>query len=195
MLSPWVLGRPAPIDVYGPPGTTAMTRHIEEAWREDIAMRTYGMEPGHAGARAYRAVPHEIQAGRVYEDDKVKIDAIAVPHGTWPEAFGYRIQTVDRVIVISGDTRPSTTLSNACNGCDVLIHEVYPAARNRGPAWQAYDNAYHTSTTELAEIAKAARPRLLVLYHFRGAGTDLEREITQAGYAGRVVAGKDLDVF
>jgi ribonuclease Z len=81
-----------------------MTRHIEEAWREDIAMRTYGMEPKHPGVRAYEANAHEIKAGRIYEDAKVKIDAIAVAHGTWPDAFGYRVETPDRVIVISGDT-------------------------------------------------------------------------------------------
>ena len=74
---------------------------------------------------------------------------------------------------------------------------MYSAVRGpgRGPDWQAYDAAYHTSTTELAEIAKAARPRLLVLYHNNALGPDLEREIAQAGYAGRVIAGKDLDVY
>lgn len=197
MLSPWVLNRPAPLVVYGPAGTRVMAEHIEAAWREDIAMRTYGMEPRHTGADAYRAVVHEIKPGRVYEDAKVKVDAIAVPHGTWPAAFGYRFETPDRVIVISGDTKPTAALAEACNGCDVLIHEVYSATRGRtrAPEWQAYDSAYHTSTTELAVIAKAARPRLLVLYHTAAAGADLEREVAQAGYTGRVVAGKDLDVY
>src|SRR5512142_2751869 len=32
LLSPWVLDRSAPLEVYGPPGTVAMVGHIEEAW-------------------------------------------------------------------------------------------------------------------------------------------------------------------
>jgi ribonuclease BN (tRNA processing enzyme) len=198
MLSPWVLGRPTPLDVYGPRGTASMTTNILEAWREDIAIRTYGLEPKHAGPRAYEAVPHEISAGRVYEDDKVKVDAIAVTHGTWPQAFGYRFQTADRVIVISGDTSPATTIAEACRGCDVLVHEVYSSAANGTADRKAYDSAYHTSTKELAAIASSAQPKILVLYHqlFRGAsGEDLEREIAAAGYKGRVVSGKDLDVY
>jgi ribonuclease BN (tRNA processing enzyme) len=82
----------------------------------------------------------------------------------------------------------------------VLVHEVYSAARfqTRPPEWQAYHSAFHTSTTQLAGIAGKARPRLLVLYHqlFWGAtDADLEREIAQAGYTGKVISGRDLDVF
>ena len=63
--------------------------------------------------------------------------------------------------------------------------------------------AHHTSSVELAEIANAVKPGLLVLYHRSNAGGDpanLERdevvieEIRQA-YKGKVVDGHDLDVF
>jgi ribonuclease BN (tRNA processing enzyme) len=40
-------------------------------------------------------------------------------------AFGYRFETSDRTIVLSGDTSPSQNIVDNCNGCDVLIHEVY----------------------------------------------------------------------
>ncbi|MCC6391161.1 MAG: hypothetical protein IT167_11205 [Bryobacterales bacterium] len=40
-------------------------------------------------------------------------------------AFGYRIETAGRVIVVSGDTRPVDATVEACNGCDILFHEVY----------------------------------------------------------------------
>jgi ribonuclease BN (tRNA processing enzyme) len=87
----------------------------------------------------------------------------------------------------------------ACNGCDVLVHEVYSSERfrERSPEWQAYHRDAHTSTTELAELATRARPKLLVLYHqlFWGAtDEDLVREVRN-GYAGAVVSGRDLDVF
>lgn len=198
MLSPWVLERTTPLVVYGPPGITAMTQHIEEAWREDIAMRLYGLEP--QSTRNYKAVTHEIKAGRIFEDGNVRVDAIAVPHGSWPDAFGFRFQAADRVFVISGDTRPSDTIADACQGCDVLMHEVYSAVKlsSRPQEWQTYHRAVHTSTVELAKLAIKARPKLLVLYHqlYWGAtDADLLREIREAGYAGMVVSGRDLEIY
>jgi ribonuclease BN (tRNA processing enzyme) len=204
MLSPWVLDRTEPLEVYGPPGIEDMTRHIEQAWRDDIDMRLYGLEP--QSSRGYRAVTHTIgTAGstgkaRIYEDDNVKVDAIPVAHGSWPEAYGFRFETPDRTIVISGDTRATETLAVACDGCDVLLHEVCSAEKlaTRSEAWRTYHSAFHTTTTDLARIAGKAKPGLVVLYHqlYWGASDDdLVREIREAGYEGRVVSGQDLDVF
>lgn len=198
MLSPWVLERSGALRIYGPRGIAAMAQSIESAWKEDIAIRRDGGEPKHPGTP--HAEVHEIAAGQVYDDERVKIDAIAVPHGSWPVAFGYRIQTPDKVIVISGDTSPSPLLADACGGCDILLHEVYSAERfkTRSPEWQTYHHAFHTSTIELAQIATKANPKLLVLYHqlFWGAtDQDLIDEMVQAGYKGRVVSGKDLDIY
>lgn len=198
MLSPWVLDRTEPLEVYGPPGIEEMTRHIEAAWRADVDMRLYGLEP--QSSRGYRAVPHVIEPGRIYEDDLVRVDAIPVAHGSWSEAYGFRFETPDRTVVISGDTRPTESLAKACAGCDVLVHEVCSAERlaTRSAAWQTYHHAFHTTTTELARIAAEAKPGLLVLYHqlYWGAtDDDLVREIHEAGYDGRVVSAKDLDVF
>jgi len=198
MFAPWVLERKVPLDVYGPKGTADMAAHLEAAWKDDIALRLYGLEPQHT--RNYRAIVHELKPGRVYQDDKVTVDAIAVTHGSWPEAFAYRFQTSDKRIVISGDTIASDAIAAACDGCDILVHEVYSAEtfKKRPPEWQAYHKAFHTSTIELAAVATKARPGLLVLYHqlFWGAtDDDLIKEIRAAGYTGRVASGKDLDVY
>jgi len=198
MMSPWVLERQVPLSVFGPEGTSAMTSHIEEAWREDIGNRLYGLEPQRT--RNYRALVHEIGPGIVYEDPVVTVEAFRVTHGTWPDAFGYRFETPDGVVVVSGDTVPSEAVVEACNGCDILVHEVYSAEafRKRSPEWQAYHAASHTSTIELADIARRARPALLVLYHqlYWGAtDDDLVREIREAGYDGPVVSASDLDEF
>ncbi len=198
IFTPWVLDRPVPLEIYGPRGIEAMTRHIEEAWAEDIDIRLHGGEPKHPAT--YKSVTHEIAPGLVYQDAKVRVEAIAVAHGTWPEAFGYRFVTPDRTIVISGDTRPTDAIVDACHGCDVLVHEVYSAVtlKTRPPEWQTYHAAFHTSTVELAALATKAHPGLLVLYHqlFWGAtDADLEGEIRQAGYRGQVISGRDLGVY
>ncbi len=200
LLSPWVLDRPVPLNVYGPPGTKKMMDGIVEAWSADITVRIDGPEPRDANRDAYRALTTEIEPGLVYEDDLVKVYAILVDHGGWEQPVGYRFEGPDRTIVISGDAAPSASIVEACGGCDILVHEVYSAERlpTRPPAWQRYHTSFHTSTVELADIANRARPGLLVLYHHLMWGTDDEgliREIRAAGYSGPLVSGKDLDVY
>jgi ribonuclease BN (tRNA processing enzyme) len=200
MLTPWVVGRRQPLEVYGPAGIAAMTEHLREAYAADIKVRTEGMEGLSAGALAVNV--HEFSAaGPVYKDSNVTIRAIAVPHGSWPQAYGYAIDAPDRRIVISGDTAPSDAIVDACHGCDVLVHEVYSADRFDlvyGQQHGQYHRAFHTSTTQLAELASKAKPKLLVLYHQLYFGpqdeVDLEKEIRRT-YSGAVVNGRDLTAY
>jgi ribonuclease BN (tRNA processing enzyme) len=197
MLTPWVLERHAPLEVYGPPGLARMTSHLEAAYSEDIRMRQSGLEPEKSDG--WRTHAHEIAPGVVYRDSNVTVRAFAVPHANWRYAFGYRFETADRTIVVSGDTRPSDAVVKACDGCDVLVHEVYSADRfkTRPPDWQRYHLDAHTSTEELGAIAARARPRLLVLVHqlFWGAtDDDLVREVHRV-YPGPVASARDLDVY
>lgn len=195
IFTPWVLERTAPLSVYGPPGIAAMTRHLEQAYAEDVHVRIDGAEP--ANETGYRVAAHEVAPGVVYRDSNVVVHAFSVPHGDWRVAYGYRFDGGGRSIVISGDTRASDAVVRVCNGCDVLVHEVYSAERfvTRPPEWQRYHAAAHTSTKELAALATRAHPRLLVLYHQLFWGTDddgLVREIRAAGYPGDVVSARDL---
>ena len=158
IFTPWTLERKEPLEVYGPRGLKAMTAHLLAAYKDDILIRTKGLEPSnHTG---YKVIAHEIKPGVIYKDANVTVKAFLVNHGSWPQAFGYRFETPDRTIVISGDTAPSASVIENCNGCDVLIHEVYSAVRfaSRPPEWQKYHSKFHTSTRELAEIATKAKP-------------------------------------
>jgi ribonuclease BN (tRNA processing enzyme) len=200
LLSPWVLDRPDPLQVIGPPGIEKMMNEIVSAWGDDIDLRLDGLEPRDANREGYRPITKEVLPGLVYEDDLVKVYAFQVEHGSWAHAYAYRFEGPDRTIVISGDTAPTESIVEACDGCDVLVHEVYSGERfaGRPPEWRRYHSAFHTSTSELADIASRARPGVLVLYHqlFWGAPEDdLVREIRAAGYLGRVVSGRDLEVF
>src|SRR6202162_6306716 len=105
IFSPWVLERSEPLEAYGPRGLKSMTSHIEKARAEDIRLRLHGLEE--ANATGYKVNVHEIQPGVVYRDDNVTVMAFPVKHGTWKYAFGYRFDTKDRRIVISGDTAPT----------------------------------------------------------------------------------------
>ncbi len=198
ILSPWVLERETPLDLYGPRGLSAMTRHLVAAYEDDIRVRTTGGEPRHKHDPHLVNV-HEVSPGLVYRDDRVTVTAFAVPHGAWKQAFGYRFQTPDRTIVISGDTGADAHIEDQCRRCDVLVHEVYSEAgfARRPPDWQAYHSKYHTSSRQLGAIASRARPGVLVLYHqliWSSTEADLVKEV-QSAYDGKVVSAHDLDVF
>jgi ribonuclease BN (tRNA processing enzyme) len=198
ILTPWVAGRWQALEVFGPKGTAAMTEHLKQAYVEDIRVRSQGLE--HLDTAGLRVNVHEISAGPVYRDAYISVTAIPVLHGSWPQAFGYAIEAGDRTIVLSGDTAPCPAIADACRGCDVLVHEVYSAARfaQLSPPVQRYHAGFHTSTRELADLAAKSRPKLLVLYHqmYFGPreGVDLEKEIRQ-GYSGKVVSSRDLGVY
>jgi len=198
IITPWIAGRNEPLRVYGPRGLKDMTEHVLAAYRVDLDNRMQ-----ERGQKYRMAEAHEISPGVVYRDAKVTVTAFAVPHGNL-EAYGYRFQTPDRVIVISGDTGPTDAVVSACNGCDVLVHEHYSVASfaRVEPRWQQYRLRHHTSTRQLAELATKARPALLILYHRSnpggGGASAPESEVTQEMneiYKGRWVSGHDLDVY
>lgn len=195
ILSSWTLeqGPHRPLEIYGPKGLKAMTDHLLAAYAEDIAVRVGG-----EGERAGEAPPvvrvHEIGTGVVYRDSLVTVTAFPAHHGTWAQAFGYRIETPDRVIVLSGDAAPPSEIPSQCRGCDILLHEGgFRLAAEANP----YYLKFHTTTEDLARIAAAARPKLLVLYHQPPAGPVPERGYAalRALYAGPFVVARDLDVF
>ena len=148
---------------------------------------------------------HEIVAGVVYRDANLTVTAFRTKH-TFPDTYGYRFDTADRSIVISGDTSPAQATIDACHGCDVLIHEVQTQeslARRRD--FQPYAAKYHTNTAELAELAGKAKPHLLIVYHasivlrpgLRPQASSPEQALKEllSGYAGEVVVGRDLGVY
>ena len=77
-----------------------------------------------------------------------------------------------------------------------LLHEVGVLNPASGPPAIEYMKQYHTTASELAEIAVKAKPKLLVLYHPVGRvlPDDVVATIT-ATFKGRVVFGRDLDLF
>ena len=197
ILTPWGHGRDEPLEVYGPEGIEVMTTHILEAYSEDIKYRLYGQEP--ANDVGWRVKPHTVQEGEIYRDANVSVEAFRVRHGSWPNAFGYRFTTKDRVIVISGDAAPSEAIAKYAHGADVLIHEVYASRglEKLEDFWQTYHSNNHTSAIELGQIAAKAKPRLLILYHvlpFGESKEQIEHEIRQ-NFKGQFVIASDLEVY
>jgi ribonuclease Z len=191
------MGRDEPLEVYGPGGITDMTNNILKAYEEDIKYRLYGLEP--ANDIGWLVNSHEIKEGLIYKDDNIEVEAFLVEHGSWQNAYGFRFTRPDKVIVISGDARPSKSIIEYSKGADILIHEVYykKGFDTKPEEWKQYHSSHHTSTYELGEIANETKPGLVIMYHILYWGaTDkqLLEEISKI-YKGKVVVGSDLDIY
>ena len=202
IFTPWTIGRRVPLEVYGPKGLRAMTSHLLEAYRVDIETRTNAEGNQRTFAEGHTVNAHEVQPGVVYKDANVTVTAFPTRHAM--ESYGYRFETADRSIVISGDTNPTQATIDACRGCDVLIHEVHtsawlaarPEAGGAPPGtFRRFSEKYHTTTEQLAALARQAKPRLLVLYHYNSLSADELQADMMAHYPGHFVIGRDLDVY
>ena len=211
----WTAGRSSPLEVYGPAGLHAMTEHLLEAYRIDIETRTNSEGDQRGSPDGWKVHAHEIKTGVIYRDANVAVTAFPTKHAL--ESYGYRFDTPDRSIVISGDTSPTDEIVNACHGCDVLIHEAramemfarLPEDR------RSFGAKNHTTSEQLATLATRARPRLLIVYHawisswpsaeagqpatltnggLHSTPDVLQKEIA-ARYRGQFVIGRDLDVY
>ena len=190
-MNSWILGRTAPLDVYGPPGVDRLVAGYSEAYALDQSYRTAHHGPEIANPEVWKMVPQTVvmpgedaagahnRTAVVLERDGLKITAIEVNHDPVSPAYGYRFDYKGRPLVISGDTTKHKPLSDAAKGADVLFHEAQ--AQHMVQALKAVADAkknvrlskiladiksYHTSVTEAAEVANDAGVKLLVLYHY-----------------------------
>ena len=195
IFTPWIHGREDPIHAYGPVGLRPMLNHIQAAYAINTAEH---LSAHPVTADGYKVEVTPVCAGLCYEDERVRVFALAADHGDL-EAWSYKFETPDRRVVISGDTKPVPGFASWARGCDILIHEVYSSRRfpERSLEWQAYHKRVHTSADELAALANELRPGLLVLTHqlfWGGTPDDLVAEI-KANYDGAVVSAVDLDLY
>jgi ribonuclease BN (tRNA processing enzyme) len=195
IFSPWTVGRRVPLEIYGPKGIKAMTDHILEAYRVDIETRTNADGNQRTFPDGHKVNAHEIGAGVAYKDENVTVTAFPTRHAM--ESYGYRFDTADRSVVISGDTNPTPATIEACRGCDVLIHEAGTQGwlASRPESFRQFAARYHTTTAQLAELARQAKPRLLVLYHHSSVSPEELMSDMVTAYAGPFVIGRDLDVY
>jgi len=193
----WIFDRETPLEVYGPQGVAPAMQGLERFFAADIRIRRDLTEKN--AAAGARIAPHTIKPGVVYEDADVKITAFEVDHAPVKPAFGYRFDSHGRTVVISGDCRPTPELIRQARGADILVHEVYLPEffdRHDDPEVAARLKRYHTSADEVGEIARDAKPKLLLLTHV--IPTDGEAEILKRAarhFSGKIVVGKDLMRF
>ena len=138
----------------------------------------------------------------VYKDENVTVRAIAVKHGSWPQAFGYAID--------AGGPKDRHLRRYAPNAVHHRRLSRVRRAGSRGVFRGSLQPGIRSGTrpvpSKLSHINHAtrgyshrkAKPKLLVLYHQLYFGdpekVDLVKEIHRT-YSGVVVNGRDLTEY
>ena len=198
ILTPWIMGRSKPLNLYGPKGLKDMSKNIIEAYREDINYRLYGSQP--ANKYGYTTNVTEItEDGIIYKDENVEVLAFKNDHGDFENSYGFLFTTDDKKILFSGDTAVSKNLMRYGNDLDILVHEVYSSETfvNKTKDWQIYHQAHHTSSIDVGYIANKLKPKKLVLSHilFWGATNESILKDVNVNFRGDVVIAEDLMII
>ena len=200
----WAAGLRTRVDTWGPPPLKRMTELFFE-------MNAYDIKTRIADERRIPLVPlvhvHELnRGGVVMQNEHVKVTAALVRHPPVTPAFGYRFDTLDRSVVISGDTAPSDKLIALAQGADVLVHDALYDASAVDRIVAGVANAatlkesimsHHTTAEDAGRVAQRAGVKTLVLSHFVPAAdpaiTDqMWIDAARTHFRGTVVVGKDL---
>lgn len=194
LMTSWIWQRPHKLSVYGPTGTKDLVQNISQAFQKDMVYRAKntGLNPD-----LNESIFHEFKSEQiVYDKEGIKITAFEVDHGVVHPAFGYKIQTDDTSVVISGDTTYSENLIKYAKDTDLLIHEIAATKASLLKRNLRLNKvmSYHTTPEQMATILNKAQPKYAVLTHVLLFGVDEQTVLKkiQASYKGQTVIGTDL---
>jgi ribonuclease Z len=184
VLNSWTQGRSEPLLVYGGKGVDEVVHGFQEAYAADSRYRIAHHGPKLLPPDGQRMKPVQVQqlggdgAVPLLDEDGLRIVAFRVQHPPVSPAYGYRIDYKGRSVIFSGDTMPTTAMSEVGKGVDVMVHEAVSPPLMHKVADQLERSGdprraqllrdaieYHTPPVAAAEIANAAGARLLVYSH------------------------------
>lgn len=176
MVGRGIAGVDTPQVVLGPVGTQGLVDDFLAVYSRDTSYRvTHHGE--HWPANAMKADVTESEAGVIYDEDGLRITMFDVNHEPIFPAVGYRIDYAGKSVVVSGDTRKSEKLIEMAQDCDLLVHEamnapllnrLIPGLKRGNPRQAAMLEdmmSHHTAASEVAEIARDAKVKQVVLTH------------------------------
>jgi ribonuclease Z len=173
VLTSWRFGRRHQLQVYGPPGTRAMSDALfQEAYKIDIAARK-NLKKSDADDDINVNVT-EMRNGSIAEGEGWKVRAVEVVHWPIPLSLGFLIEANGKKVFFSGDTAPCDAVRENSVGVDLLIHEAMYFAKGTG------HYRSHSHPEDVGEVAQQAGARGLVLTHLQP-DTARERLLNDAG--------------
>ncbi|MCP5025453.1 MAG: MBL fold metallo-hydrolase [Actinomycetia bacterium] len=203
VLTRWVMDRTdniADLPIVSPQGPSShFVERLLDIWDDDLAVRR--QHTGRESLPGYQNLSYPVpdHPAEVWRAGEVVVKAGQVRHEPVPRAVGYRIETPDGVVVISGDTLVCDEMAELAEGADVLVYEAMRFSAFDGlPPSRTFVLDYHADTTAIGPQAMALDVPTLVLTHLiPPPRTEAEKEpfaadVRAAGYTGELIVADDL---
>lgn len=136
----------------------------------------------------------------IWSSGDVRVSAGEVRHEPIEGAVGYRIETPDGVVAISGDTSVCDEVAALAQGADVVVYEAMRMdVIGERPPDKQYIMHYHSDTREIGrQMAELKVPRLMLTHLIPAPASAAEEqafvdEVREGGYQGDVMVCSDLD--
>lgn len=193
-ITRWVGGARAPLLVVAPSGPssrfagTCLNAYEDEAFYGQAAVGSTGRPT--LDVREF--VPSD-EPSAVYTSPPWRVSAARVDHHPIEAAVGYRIESGEHVVVVSGDTRVCAGIERLAAQADVLVHEALRSERVSAELLEWNASAY--SVGDLARTLALPRVVLTHLIPAPLSSSDAEAFVAEArdsGYLGELIIGADL---
>ena len=155
---------------------------------------------GYHSVRASFDQPERFDSLEADNQNLLVVRAVRVEHSPIRNAFGFVFEADGRKLAFSGDTAYCPALIDAGRGADVLVHECFihremeiiPGVRTKEGTDAVA--SYHTLSSEVGKVARAAGAKCLVLNHFVPTRFDRAALLAEVrcDYNGPIVIGEDL---
>ena len=205
VMTRWNMGRHgdlAPLDTVVPAGPAErFVNSMLDVWQDDLDVRMLHLSEATGPEINVVAFEYPDEVSPVWERDGVIVSAGQVRHEPVHPAVGYRVETPDGVVAITGDTLVCDEVALLAAGADVLIYEamLFTVVETWGAKFHPI-MGYHADSRLIGAQAESCGVKTLVLTHMIPApNTDELKQtfvdhIRAGGFTGELLVADDLDV-
>ncbi len=203
VMSRWIMDRLdelAPLPILAPFGpATDFLKRMLDPWEHDLAVRS--VHTGRGTYPGFEVKPFEIEdsLGEVWSQGEIRVKAGPVRHEPVTPAVGYRIETPDGVVAITGDTLVCEEVASLAVGADVLVYEAMRFELVEAmPKNVHFILGYHADTRLIGVQAQKLGVKHLILTHLvpepanKGDRQAFVDDIRNGGYDGNLTVASDL---
>ncbi len=205
VMTRWNMGRRGalePLDIVVPAGPAErFANSMLDVWQEDLDVRKLHLSLPTSPEINVVAFDYPDEVSPVWERDGVVVSAGQVRHEPVHPAVGYRVETPDGIVAITGDTTVCDEVALLATGADVLIYEAMLFSLVE--TWDRQFHPimdYHADSRLIGAQAESCGVKTLVLTHTIPApNTDELKQtfvdhIRDGGFTGELLVANDLDV-
>lgn len=191
------------LDIVAPAGRTVRyCERLLDLWTDDLEVRAQHNQ--RSADANIRIVPFDVpvEPVEVWRKGDVRVLAGPVRHEPVEGAVGYRVETPDGIVVISGDTRVCPEMATLAAGADLVVYEAMRTETVLAFQPELHFIAdYHADTVQIGEQMAALNIATVLLTHLipppqsEDDKAGFAEDVRRGGFAGTLRVCDDLDTF